>query len=325
MRKRIIAILLVAVVLGQWPAVSRGQDSTLPACPVERRHPKVGVAGIKENTPELVEVAAPLCVSWVAVDFSVRSPADAIPERLGQLAETIKEAKRRGYKVLLKFVVRDAWQYPGETDKLLLRILEQVGEDLWAVELGNEPDYHFPGGTKHFWTGTPEQFVGFYQRLRVLIKGKNPEIVTILGAVSNRTGAMGYFEGLVEVARERGVTLEAVGVHEYNIPLNLGNRIDVAQKTLRNHGFGRTEIWVTEWGVEGGGDGQAEILVNGLKLALRKDVVAVFIFELVDYNGWGLFSPEPGGLAPKPAVEAVNALNNLLAWALRQIRIRFLR
>ncbi len=103
----------------------------------------------------------------------------------------------------------------------------------WGFEVWNEPNLEV------FWTGTQDDYFRLYAEAAAAVKSVDERLP--VGGPS--TAAAEWVEALAEFAEANGLPLDFATSHTYgNIPLDVG-------PALLRHGFDKSPIWWTEWGV----------------------------------------------------------------------------
>ncbi|MGI8880935.1 MAG: GH39 family glycosyl hydrolase [Jatrophihabitans sp.] len=119
---------------------------------------------------------------------------------------------------------------------LAAHLVERYGVDevaQWGFEVWNEPNLEV------FWTGTQADYFRMYAEAARAVKSVDERLP--VGGPS--TAAAEWIEPLAAYAEENDLPLDFATSHTYgNMPLD-------AEPALQRHGFDKTPIWWTEWGV----------------------------------------------------------------------------
>lgn len=119
---------------------------------------------------------------------------------------------------------------------LAAHLVERYGVDevaQWGFEVWNEPNLEV------FWSGSQSDYFRMYAEAARAVKGVDERLP--VGGPS--TAAADWIEPLAAYAEANDLPLDFATSHTYgNMPLD-------AEPALQRHGFDKTPIWWTEWGV----------------------------------------------------------------------------
>jgi xylan 1,4-beta-xylosidase len=174
-------------------------------------------------------------------------------------------------------------------------LVERYGIDevaKWGFEVWNEPNLVV------FWTGSQDDYFQLYAESARAVKAVDQRLR--VGGPS--TAASEWIEPLAAYAEDNGLPLDFVTSHTYgNLPVD-------AEPALGRHGFEKSPIWWTEWGVgsthygpiHDGVIGAAFVLSGYLAVQNRMDALAYWVisdhFEELGrppslfHNGFGLLT-----------------------------------
>ncbi|WP_224815595.1 glycoside hydrolase family protein [Hasllibacter sp. MH4015] len=122
-----------------------------------------------------------------------RRPLDPGPQDFAPLAERTADLRAAGLRILLTVeldapdaacglrndhacIIRDDAPF----EAYLTTLLQAVGDDLDAIQIGNEWDNRFPGSTR--------DFLALHARAAAVIRAERPDLTLVLGGVTGRAG-----------------------------------------------------------------------------------------------------------------------------------------
>ncbi|MEX3014554.1 hypothetical protein [Gymnodinialimonas hymeniacidonis] len=163
-----------------------------------RADPIIGIAFPPVSTPEhrafTTAALADLNVQHIRIaEAWSRRPLNPTPEDFAPLARRIADLRAAGLSVLLTVELSAPAAACGETNEhacvirddapfeaYVSTLLQTVGDDLDAIQIGNEWDFRFPGSTR--------EFLALHARAAAVIRAERPDLTLVLGGVTGRAG-----------------------------------------------------------------------------------------------------------------------------------------
>jgi hypothetical protein len=163
-----------------------------------RADPTIGIAFPPVSTPDhrafTIAALDPLGVQHIRIaEAWSRRPLHPAPDDFAPLVRRITQLRAAGLHILLTVELRAPDAACGARNEhacvirddapfeaYLSNLLQAVGDDLDAIQIGNEWDNRFPGSTS--------EFLAIHARAAAVIRAERPDLTLVLGGVTGRAG-----------------------------------------------------------------------------------------------------------------------------------------
>lgn len=236
---------------------------------------------------QVLDLAGPMGVGWIKLQADwglMQSEPGQLSEGFQSFAASVRDARARGYRVLISIAKAPSWARssstgqagppddPRDLGRFITLMLEQIGTEVDAIEVWNEPNVHREWDTRALefsGAGYMELFDAAYRAIRayssritIITAGLSPTSTTE-GSINDRRFLREMYEaGLGDYDDI------AIGVHPYSWSNAPGERccapggsgwddraqffmldtLSAYRSLMRRNGHGDLLLWATEFG-----------------------------------------------------------------------------